>query len=526
MTKDFRQRHNMRKKYIYILVPIIIVFIGLMAVLLTIMFVKPNTRAVFSENMSAAVKYMSQNDYTNAIFYYKEAIKANAADEEAYIGLADAYEKSGQHENAVKTLEIGYERTKSAKIRSLLEKYINPIDNDDGNVDNTGNILSVDTKPDSDDELRINDTLFEILSSYNYQKYRDVYSIQSEDRTSDGDIIVKYPGLDLEFYYNDTDKAVNIDSLTGKPKNEAFPYKIVAPSMKSLFSGVKDGIIIDDIRNLPGITESKVSMNNEIRNNVVEFKYKDCHILVESSADGNITKLDGWNRIIPEADNSGNCTFRGTVKDAVNYSVVYSSINIYARQGENNRVGQIVAQTTAENGEFLLSIPAGDYTLELSAGGYVRDYYNIYVSGGGENQKDLVVSPSIASGTMRVVLTWGSVPRDLDGHLIGISSENRDVHVYWIDKVDRYNVANLDVDHISGNGCETITINDINGVYTYKVHRYSSDGSISSSGAVVKVYTSDGQVRTFTPTSSTDAVLWNVFSIDKGNIIPISGNVE
>lgn len=513
----------MKKKYLYILLPVLVICIGTLAVLLTIMLFKPNKNSIYFENISSAKKYMSMSDYNNAILYYKEAIKANAYDEEAYIGLADAYISSGQKANAIKTLEVGYERTKSEKIKQKLDQLLK--EDNTGNEDN--NAEAEKMKQEENKELRINNTLFDTLSSYTYGKYKDIYSINTQDTTSEGDVIVKCVGLDLDFYYNNKDDVINIDSETGNPKSDAYPYKIVAPSVKSLFSGIKEKISADEIRKLPGVSEIRVLMSDEIRNNVLEFKYKDCRIYIESDDKGVVNKLDGWNKIIPEVDNKGGeYTFKGIIKNAVDYSGVISTVNIYAREGINNKNGEIKAQTKSSNGEFVLNVPIGDYTLELNASGYIRDYYNIYISGNGENEKDLVLSPSVSSGNMRIVLTWGSVPRDLDGHLEGKSSANKSVHVYWMRKNDPNDVANLDVDHIMGNGCETITINDIKGNYLYKVHRFSSDGAIPTSGAVVKVYTSDGQVRTFTPLSSTDAVLWEVFKIENETVVPISGNVE
>ena len=49
-------------------------------------------------------------------------------------------------------------------------------------------------------------------------------------------------------------------------------------------------------------------------------------------------------------------------------------------------------------------------------------------------------------------------------------------------------LAELDVDDTNGYGPETITLNDLNGVYTYSVVDYRTTGTLQQYGATVKVY--------------------------------------
>ena len=58
-----------------------------------------------------------------------------------------------------------------------------------------------------------------------------------------------------------------------------------------------------------------------------------------------------------------------------------------------------------------------------------------------------------------------------------------------------------------------------------KTFQFSSDGSIGSSGAVVKVYT-DGRTYTITPPANVDPENWNVFEIENGAIKNINGNYD
>ena len=109
-------------------------------------------------------------------------------------------------------------------------------------------------------------------------------------------------------------------------------------------------------------------------------------------------------------------------------------------------------------------------------------------------------------------------------HVHQEAKNGMDIHVYFGNPVVG-NIADLDVDDIHGYGCETITLRDTEGDYKYFVHRFSSDGSIGTSGAIVKIYTDDGKVKTIAPPANIDPVRWNVFSIKGNKISDINGIV-
>ena len=505
----------MKKKSIFIIMPIIIVLLGVMAVLITLMLSgRMNNKS--TDNAEVVAQSMGERDYQQQILYFEEKLKQNDKDVESYLSLAEAYYQLGQIENAIKTLETGYEKTKDEKIKAKLDEYRSKLEK---NEDNSK------VKEDDSKNLRLNDSLFEILSSYTYKQYKEKYSILSEEPTSSGDVKARFNGLDPEFYYGNTDDYTALDSVTGKVLDEAYPYQIVSPGLDKIFSGASEGFDIETLRGVPGVTDARVSLNPETRKNVVEFRFKDCDIMIESDKDGNVADVNAWNKIVPDIDKTNNnqeFEFKGNLKDAETYTDVYGTTEIKVREGNDNTNGEVIAQTTTDNNIFSVRLPIGDYTFDINSSGYIRDFYNVHVAGEQTNERDIILSKAVATGKMRVVLTWGSVPRDLDGHLEGTSSDGKNVHVFYGRKRDT--AANLDVDHIMGNGCETITINDINGTYNYFVNRYSFDGSIATSGAVVKVYTADGKVTTITPPVNVSPTLWNVFSLQNGTISGINGN--
>ena len=115
---------------------------------------------------------------------------------------------------------------------------------------------------------------------------------------------------------------------------------------------------------------------------------------------------------------------------------------------------------------------------------------------------------------MRVVLSWGRSPFDLDLHTVFPGS-----HVYFQQKVGV--AANLDVDDTDSFGPETITIEKkaFGQPYVFAVHDYSNRlltgrASLAESGAKVFVYIGQSLIRRYEVPTAKQGTLWTVFSID------------
>jgi len=126
-----------------------------------------------------------------------------------------------------------------------------------------------------------------------------------------------------------------------------------------------------------------------------------------------------------------------------------------------------------------------------------------------------------ASGTaqVRVVLTWGNTPRDLDSHLTGPASTtdpaNR-FHVYFSSKTfdldGGIKAASLDLDDTTSYGPEVTTIRvKTPGDYYFYVDNYSRDSEtgLAQSGATVAVYTG-ATVAVYTVNEASRGVYWSV----------------
>lgn len=134
-------------------------------------------------------------------------------------------------------------------------------------------------------------------------------------------------------------------------------------------------------------------------------------------------------------------------------------------------------------------------------------------------------SYAVDNKAFKIVLSWGSSPRDLDSHICGKSSKN-DFHVFYSNKSFSENgkiIAHLDTDDTSSYGPETITLYPKNYNCLYYVYNYSGEGSIAKSSAVVKVYSGDKLLAEFTPPqSNSTARYWTVCRLINGEIYIIN----
>ena len=214
-----------------------------------------------------------------------------------------------------------------------------------------------------------------------------------------------------------------------------------------------------------------------------------------------------------------------------------ANITIKIRVDWNNREGDYYENfttTTNESGYYFIEdLPTGYYTVEASTDGYVTGYTNIIVMAEeAKTDYDFTISPTLSDNNIRIVLTWGATPSDLDSHLTGKTPSNNTFHVYYSDQIYNYNgeqMANLDVDDVTSYGPETITIlKNIYGTYTYYVHDFSNGGSsystaLSSSGAVVKVFSGSEQIAEYHVPTNKDGIYWTVFRITQdGTIVPVN----
>lgn len=194
----------------------------------------------------------------------------------------------------------------------------------------------------------------------------------------------------------------------------------------------------------------------------------------------------------------------------------------YTENGE-----RVTVATNASGYYEVTNMRPGCYTAVISHDGFITGYVNIYVF---KDKTDFnaALSPVISGEQIRLVLTWGENPRDLDSHLKGTFANGDSFHVYFSNKVANNgstDIAILDVDDTSSYGPETTTLTFEKDVtYHYYIHHYSGSATLATSGAKIAVYRGDTLVQTFAvpyDANSTD-IYWDVCTIRNGEITSIN----
>lgn len=174
-----------------------------------------------------------------------------------------------------------------------------------------------------------------------------------------------------------------------------------------------------------------------------------------------------------------------------------------------------------DSGNFTFAnLPVGEQTVAVTVSGYLDSSSTATVIAEETVQQVVALSPELAEGEVRIILTWPT-NTDMDSFL----------RIPNIDNLISYNnrgslsaepFANLDTDSF-GFGPETITISQLKaGTYEYWVGLQASP---SFAGAQVKVFDSTGLVAEFDgPTDEGPTLPWHVLDIDgaTGSIISVN----
>ncbi len=130
-------------KRIAVIAVLIAVIIGAVLTIILVIAGSRTSQAV-REQMSLGEKYMSDEDYDEAIIAFEKAIEIDPNNIDAYKKLAEAYKAVGNYTEAVRALRRGYERTGNGELKSMMDEYsLNlGVENaiKDAKVGETGNI--------------------------------------------------------------------------------------------------------------------------------------------------------------------------------------------------------------------------------------------------------------------------------------------------------------------------------------------------------------------------------------------------
>lgn len=471
----------------------------------------------YEEYMDEGNRYLVQLDYEAAEIAYKNAIEAVPDQADAYEKLSNVYLAQGRYEEAGKILATGIRYTSADSLVKTYQRVSALLKNMQDGV--SAEDMTAEELLQVSEYITLDSTIYDIVASYRYEDFVRRYGepISVSDNA--------YGGRDFRF-----------DGFSGNVSFRTASYKknradaVSFESMSDLLGNYGGAASAEKLQELFGSEKSVTASEAEdgSAKYEVSFTYHGCRIKLASDEDGNVygnaenvlSPVSQETEDGPEADGDtrGQRTASGYIINAVNGGGVAATLRFLqgGRYGTAKR--EIVSSS---DGSFTAKLEPGHYTLEISAEGFINSYEEIQVSSALDLKGlNFALSPELESGEIRIVLTWGEMPRDLDSHLVGTDSDGERVEVNFYN-MKSGEAAALDIDDRSGSGPETTTIYDMGGNYNFQVHNFSEDSELADSGAVVRIYLPGQEPVTFEVPSG-EGIWWDVCTIEDGRVIPVN----
>lgn len=478
---------------------------------------------VYTQKISTARELFDKGEYEEAIRYYKQAIKLNDEDPDAYRGLGDVYVEIEDYEEALKIYQRGYEKTGSERLKSLVVKYTGILN--DGQVpDKTEQLKDNKDKKKTSGKISLNSAMINNFADYVYGDYVSAYG-SAELTTQYGACLANYPNFEGTVTFENIDNTISLDSQ-GYPLDNAVPASIMLRDVSVLFTDWSAGITYDQLRNM-GVIGLQIGTDSGV--DCMTFRYGSCTISIESDKNGNIVNKNVWNKIVPDmqTENEDGRKFTVDIVDAATgYAVegdyvfqISAKSDVGSSSGVLRSSDNIIDEETVSNGVINVELPDGDYVVCLYPSGNEDNAtrYEWTIDSNTDDADLKLVVANTAQGEIVIVLKWGEQPRDLDAHLV--RNYDNSTEISFENKNEDF--ASLDVDCMEGNGIETITITDTSGIYSFFVDNFSMDGTMEESGATVEVFMSGASspiVFNVPDLGFGNRGDWYVFDIDNGQI--------
>ena len=210
-----------------------------------------------------------------------------------------------------------------------------------------------------------------------------------------------------------------------------------------------------------------------------------------------------------------------------------SGAEVIARKGLNNKTGeQVTTGTTDADGNLVIELVSGVYTLEIRLNGYVVGYKTVVVDE--DKNVSAALTKPVKDKEMKVVLSWDG-EQDLDSYLFTPYKAKKGNMAYIGGSYSEDKHGNrLYLDGKNGNNVEIINIANIkDGYYKYYVSDYTN--SIKKNYAAkdmeglnirVEVYDKNGLVAVYIIPYNPNGVIWEVFEIKNGKVVPIQNTYK
>ena len=195
-----------KRKIIYITIAAAIVIIAALAII----FMPKTAPQTVTEMLSTAQKYLVEMEYERAIAEFNKVIELDPMNADAYLGLAEAYEKSGDIDKAIETLENCFELTGDERLQARLA-LLNGENADNAEVSETETSIDETTAETEDSEE------FIIIKDKEYSTKLTTLYLYDESLT-DGDLKELYKMTELTDLNIGFTKITNLNALSGLKK--------------------------------------------------------------------------------------------------------------------------------------------------------------------------------------------------------------------------------------------------------------------------------------------------------------------
>lgn len=215
------------------------------------------------------------------------------------------------------------------------------------------------------------------------------------------------------------------------------------------------------------------------------------------------------------SDDGAEYNVQVVVRDSVDNSVPITDASIRLRPGLDCKEGDVVASSVLDaTGAAMFTMQTGNYTAEVSKGGYENSYFNVVVT---MNRLQVIgyAVKDIADDELQIITAWDTTPLDLDVWLIYAGAEN---------------VIRPTQDSVGSVNTETVTVkSDDKSLFRYYVSDYSdsigndpNSGNMTTSGARVYIYSNEGMIAAYHVPLGHLGVVWEPFMLRNGTVIPVN----
>lgn len=290
-----------KKKTLLIVIPVACVLIAAVIVGAVLLISSQKKEDRYYEQMQAAKRYLSEENYEKMVSAYEMAIELKPEDPDAYIGLAEYYLDEGKYYEAKSIARTGLLKTNNKTLQDIILLID---DKRDGQFQQTEEGVVVDTEEEVDEEsmesVLVRNDVIGMVAEYCYQQYANTYKqVDVKYVSANEGCQVWFKGLEMYAYFkNDASHSNMVDSYSKKPTKTAKPYKVEFMKPSVLFVGFDGYITSERIAEMFNIETANV-LKQEGDNYFLVFDYLGCTVKIETDQKGNLCDGDALIELYP-----------------------------------------------------------------------------------------------------------------------------------------------------------------------------------------------------------------------------------